>query len=236
MIARTTRRQIRQTQPPMPTLSQRPSFPYGYQKQGSENAIAQTDFAPIRKDFSDTTGIFLVMKTGVTEAFEKIPLQLMTALKCLHGGSGYVLSRSALGKFVGANLGIAIKYDVDMRNNCCSDYMFARAVKDTSEIDVAARWSCQLSPLLLNIAHLLVIVASLQRRKIIYYFSGLKTTDGYPIRTMHHMNSEEISAFWRFERRRYRTNKKPLLFGEVFDEFLTSKISSRCDDWGQWPR
>lgn len=45
------------------------------------------------------------------------------------------------------------------------------------------------------------------------------------------MNSEEISTFWEFERKRYRTNQKPLIFSEVYDEFIGSKIQPFRADW-----
>lgn len=45
------------------------------------------------------------------------------------------------------------------------------------------------------------------------------------------MNSEEISTFWEFERKRYRTNQKPLIFSEVYDEFIGSKIKPFREDW-----
>ncbi|PSR99228.1 glycosyltransferase family 31 protein [Coniella lustricola] len=129
-----------------------------------------------------------------------------------HGGSGYVLSRGALSKFAGANPGIANKYDIDMRNHCCGDYMFARVVKNTSNIDVEGFWP-------------------LSNGEKPYTVQLGRNHWCHPVGMMHHMNSEEISSFWEFERRRYRTNKKPLLFSEVFDEFIASKISARRDDW-----
>lgn len=45
------------------------------------------------------------------------------------------------------------------------------------------------------------------------------------------MNSEEISTFWEFERKRYRTNQKPLIFREVYDEFIGNKIQPLRVDW-----
>lgn len=45
------------------------------------------------------------------------------------------------------------------------------------------------------------------------------------------MNSEEISSFWEFERKRYRTNQKPLIFSEVYDEFFGSKLQPVREDW-----
>lgn len=49
---------------------------------------------------------------------------------------------------------------------------------------------------------------------------------------MHHMNSEEISSFWEFERRRYRTSPQaPLLFSEVYREFFGPRLQAVRDDW-----
>lgn len=48
-----------------------------------------------------------------------------------HGGSGYIVSRAAMRNFVGKNPGIANKYDMETKNNCCGDYMFAVAINAT---------------------------------------------------------------------------------------------------------
>lgn len=48
-----------------------------------------------------------------------------------HGGSGYVVSRGAMEDFVGNNPGIANKYDVEIQDNCCGDFMFAQALNET---------------------------------------------------------------------------------------------------------
>lgn len=48
-----------------------------------------------------------------------------------HGGSGYVVSRGAMKEFVGKHPGIANKYDVSIRNNCCGDFVFALALFDS---------------------------------------------------------------------------------------------------------
>lgn len=48
---------------------------------------AQIPLAPVRDPvcdgFPDTSGILLVMKTGATEAYDRLPVQIMTVLKCL---------------------------------------------------------------------------------------------------------------------------------------------------------
>lgn len=45
------------------------------------------------------------------------------------------------------------------------------------------------------------------------------------------MSSEEISSFWEFERKRYRTNQKPLIFSEIYDEFFGEKLQPVREDW-----
>lgn len=53
-----------------------------------------------------------------------------------HGGSGYVVSRGAMEDFVGSNPGIANKYDMEIQENCCGDFMFAQALNETIGIIV----------------------------------------------------------------------------------------------------
>ena len=53
-----------------------------------------------------------------------------------HGGSGYVLSRASMEAIVGKNPGLANKYDVAMKNECCGDYVFSKAAKEVANIDV----------------------------------------------------------------------------------------------------
>lgn len=53
-----------------------------------------------------------------------------------HGGSGYVVSQAAMKEFAGKNPGIANKYDVQIKDNCCGDFMFALALHDTIGINV----------------------------------------------------------------------------------------------------
>lgn len=45
------------------------------------------------------------------------------------------------------------------------------------------------------------------------------------------MNSEEISLFWEFERRRYRKNQTPMIFKEVFENLVHPRLQTNRDDW-----
>lgn len=53
-------------------------------QQGNEAAVVQYhNFSSPCANFPDTDGILLVMKTGATEAFDKVPTHLLTSLQCL---------------------------------------------------------------------------------------------------------------------------------------------------------
>lgn len=53
-----------------------------------------------------------------------------------HGGSGYIVSHAALKEFAGEHPGIANKYDMRVHNECCGDYLFSVAMKDTIQLGV----------------------------------------------------------------------------------------------------
>lgn len=51
---------------------------------GTEDAVhSHWNFSEPCARFPNTDGILLVMKTGATEAFDKMPTQLLTSLQCL---------------------------------------------------------------------------------------------------------------------------------------------------------
>lgn len=50
---------------------------------GAQSKAPQATQDPICAGFPDTSRILLVMKTGATESYDKLPVQIMTALKCL---------------------------------------------------------------------------------------------------------------------------------------------------------
>ncbi|CAN8104016.1 unnamed protein product [Discula destructiva] len=129
-----------------------------------------------------------------------------------HGGSGYVVSRAAMKEFVGKQPGIANKWDVDIRNHCCGDFVFAQALNESLGILVEGFWP-------------------LSNGEKPFSTPYGPNTWCHAVGMMHHMNSEEISSFWEFERKRYRTNPKPLVFSEVYEEFFGSKLQPVREDW-----
>ena len=49
---------------------------------------------------------------------------------------------------------------------------------------------------------------------------------------MHHMNSQEIDDFWRFERSWHdRQPYRPLLIRDIYDRYLAPKMQTRRVDW-----
>ena len=48
-----------------------------------DTVFEQFDYNDACRNFPDTTGILLVMKTGATEAFDKLPAHLLTSMQCL---------------------------------------------------------------------------------------------------------------------------------------------------------
>lgn len=49
----------------------------------SQTPLVPPNRDPVCDGFPDTSGILLVMKTGATEAYDRLPVQIMTVLKCL---------------------------------------------------------------------------------------------------------------------------------------------------------
>lgn len=54
-----------------------------YQDGSNGPVLAQYNFSTPCEGFPDTQGILLVMKTGATESFSKIPTHLLTSMQCL---------------------------------------------------------------------------------------------------------------------------------------------------------
>ncbi|KAK3935209.1 hypothetical protein QBC46DRAFT_423419 [Diplogelasinospora grovesii] len=133
-----------------------------------------------------------------------------------HGGSGYIVSRAAMKPFVGHNLGIANKYDARAKNECCGDYLFALALKDTTGLEVQQMWPT------IN-----------GEKPSTFPFGPYHWC--HPIVTMHHMNSEEINSFWEFERNWYDgqnlSEASPLLLRDIYDEYLAPNLQERLEDW-----
>ncbi|KAH6637275.1 hypothetical protein F5144DRAFT_592195 [Chaetomium tenue] len=130
-----------------------------------------------------------------------------------HGGSGYLVSQAAMKDFVGANPGVANEYDLQAQKECCGDYIFARALKDKTDVGVQQMWP------------------TINGEKPATLPFG-PSHWCHPVVTMHHMNSEEINSFWHFERKQTRKQtKRPLLLRDIYDEFLAPHLNETRADW-----
>ncbi|KAH8884908.1 hypothetical protein GQ53DRAFT_660915 [Thozetella sp. PMI_491] len=134
-----------------------------------------------------------------------------------HGGSGYLLSKASMENFAGKNPGVGNDYDARARNECCGDYVFALAMKEKAKIEVQNVWPT---------------------------INGEKPSTMpfgpshwcHPIVTMHHLDSEEISTFWEFERKRYASQNLPstppaLRIKDIYYEYLHPKLQKTREDW-----
>jgi hypothetical protein len=78
-------------------------------------------------------------------------VSLINNLRFAHGGSGYILSQGALAEFAGNHPGIANQYDLQARHECCGDYLFAIAVKETIKLAVKQVVCQHISPFALHV-------------------------------------------------------------------------------------
>lgn len=102
-----------------------------------------------------------------------------------HGGSGYVLSNAAMNRLLGGEMssGLAKSWDSRMDTVCCGDLALGIALKEKGVGVTMAH------PMLNGF-----------RPRTYPYGPGEHWCQ--PVVTMHHMSPSEVSAAWRFERRR----------------------------------
>ncbi|SPN98442.1 uncharacterized protein DNG_01486 [Cephalotrichum gorgonifer] len=136
-----------------------------------------------------------------------------------HGGSGYIVSRGAMDAFVGQNPGIGNKYDQRVTEECCGDWMFSKAMKETSGISVTQAFP------------------TINGDKVWSMPFG-HTHWCHPLATMHHIVPEEMSFFWEFEMKRYLSTNpspdakpNPVLLKDMYKEYFLPRLTSQREDW-----
>lgn len=98
-----------------------------------------------------------------------------------HGGSGYVLSGTLLKHLIKHYKDVVKKYNIKTSKECCGDLILAQALDEFENTKMRQAWPM---------------------------FNGEKPSTlpfgpGHwcePILTMHHMDAEEVSSVWQFER------------------------------------
>ncbi|KAI9825516.1 MAG: hypothetical protein M1819_000508 [Sarea resinae] len=128
-----------------------------------------------------------------------------------HGGSGFILSQGAMNKTVGQDEGLAARYDEAIAHECCGDLVLAKALQETSDIQVMRSW-----PMING------------ETPFTQPFDHLQWC--HPVVTFHHMSSEEIHRVWKFEAQRNQS-AGPLLLSEIFDHFVQPIIAPTREDW-----
>ncbi|CAI6332811.1 unnamed protein product [Periconia digitata] len=133
-----------------------------------------------------------------------------------HGGSGYILSQSAMKKFhEKADLE---HYDRQAREICCGDMLMTVAVKET--IDLA---NTNMFPTMNG------------RKPFTLPFGPRQWCQ--PIATLHKLNSEEVANIWEFEQSRIANHSgpastvPPLLIKDLYYEYFKPRLVPKLEDW-----
>ncbi|KAK8133346.1 hypothetical protein PG984_005358 [Apiospora sp. TS-2023a] len=139
-----------------------------------------------------------------------------------HGGSGYVVSKAAMREFAGrpGDESIANKWDPEIHKACCGDYMFAKALKEATDVSVKNVWPT------IN-----------GEKPYTLPFGPLHWC--HPVVTMHHLNAEEVSSFWEYERdffqprdnTRSLTTQRTLLLKDIYTHYFAPKMQGSREDW-----
>ncbi|KAH6717409.1 hypothetical protein BKA61DRAFT_322903 [Leptodontidium sp. MPI-SDFR-AT-0119] len=133
-----------------------------------------------------------------------------------HGGSGYVLSNAAMNKLLGPDQpqGLAASWDKRMKSHCCGDLALAIALKEKG-VDVQGA-----GPML-------------HGEKPATFSYGPGELWCQPVVTMHHVLPHEVSAIWRFERR--REVLEPLanetIFADLYFHFIEPLLVDERENW-----
>lgn len=100
-----------------------------------------------------------------------------------HGGSGYVLSGALLERLIDGNPTAVEHYNKKGQHECCGDLMLAEALQEYENVKMRQTWP----------------MFNGEKPSTLPYGPGHWCE---PIFTMHHVNAEEISTTWLYEKTR----------------------------------
>jgi hypothetical protein len=129
---------------------------------------------------------------------------LINEVPFAHGGSGYVLSASTMKKFVGDDPGVASRWDLKARHECCGDLNLANAVHASG------------AALLL---HVWPMINGENPRTLPFGPSHWCQ----PIVTMHHVTPEEANDMWWYEQQRPDPSVSVHLISVTTQSYLISR-------------
>ncbi|SCV29360.1 uncharacterized protein FFB14_02509 [Fusarium fujikuroi] len=125
-----------------------------------------------------------------------------------HGGSGYVIHGDTMRKMVEIP-DLAHKYDMMATHECCGDYLMSLAVMETGKKVKQAH------PMFNG------------EKPMTLPFGNNHWCE--PLLSMHHMNPEEVSDAWHFEKTRQK--KGFIQIREMYHQFWASQLEAEHDEW-----
>ncbi|KAL2072690.1 hypothetical protein VTL71DRAFT_12033 [Oculimacula yallundae] len=133
--------------------------------------------------------------------------------KFAHGGSGIIVSKATMHRFVVVDAGSAADWDPVIHSKCCGDLVLGMALAESGTLlqdawpamSGEAPWTLPIGP-------------------------GTPEYWCRPALTLHHLSPEGMAEFTSFEER--RQNKTiPLTHEELFNTFILDSIVSERDNW-----
>ncbi|KAF5621005.1 glycosyltransferase family 31 [Fusarium sp. NRRL 52700] len=125
-----------------------------------------------------------------------------------HGGSGYVIHGDTMRKMVEIP-DLAHKYDMMATHECCGDYLMSLAVMETGKNVKQAH------PMFNG------------EKPMTLPFGNNHWCE--PLLSMHHMNPEEVSDAWHFEKTRQK--KGFIQIREMYHQFWAPQLEAEHDEW-----
>ncbi|EMT63694.1 hypothetical protein FOC4_g10013940 [Fusarium odoratissimum] len=125
-----------------------------------------------------------------------------------HGGSGYVIHGDTMRKMVEIP-DLAHKYDMMATHECCGDYLMSLAVMETGKKVKQAH------PMFNG------------EKPVTLPFGNNHWCE--PLLTMHHMNPEEVSDAWHFEKTRQKQGF--IQIREMYHQFWAPQLEAEHDEW-----
>lgn len=127
-----------------------------------------------------------------------------------HGGSGYVLSGALLKHLIEGHPTAVEHYNKKGQHECCGDLMLAQALHEYEHVKIRQTWP----------------MFNGEKPSTLPYGPGHWCE---PIFTMHHVNAEEISTTWLYEKT--RISKEPILIRDLYESLVAPKMVDTRHDW-----
>lgn len=179
------------------TFSQRPNAKW-YLFLDADSYVVMSNLVSFLRNLDHTKKLYFGSPTYIND------------LEFAHGGTGYVLSHAAISAVIQKHPNVGQAYESFAKDQCCGDYVIARALKDN---DISLIWA---SP---NFNGEPPYKIEMDRDKMCE-----------PIVTLHHMLPADVGEFWAWEQQKARPGEY-LLFADVFERFVLPHIQEERQEW-----